>query len=111
LNKGPFVEEGRAIRNDLLFVLAIVQITQVGLQQISPKNIACAACHTQLLYPFDLAPCDFYLFHTVKAKFEGIQVADQDQFFQRLHRILRGIDQEKLNSVFQAWARQVQEVR
>jgi hypothetical protein len=46
----------------------------------------------------------------VKEKLERIQVTDEDQFFKPLQDILRGIDQEELNGVFQAWVRRVQEV-
>jgi hypothetical protein len=46
----------------------------------------------------------------VKEKLEGIQVADEDQFFESLQAILRGINREELNKVFQAWVRRVQEV-
>jgi hypothetical protein len=43
----------------------------------------------------------------VKEKLERIQVADEDQFFESLQEILRGIDQKELNSVFQTWVRWV----
>jgi hypothetical protein len=46
----------------------------------------------------------------MKEKFERIQVTDEDQFFECLQEILRDIDQEELNDVFQAWVRQIQEV-
>jgi hypothetical protein len=36
-------------------------------------------------------------------------MADEDQFFESLQKILRSIDQEELNGVFQAWMWQVQE--
>jgi hypothetical protein len=39
----------------------------------------------------------------VKEKFERAQVADEDQFVESLQAILRDIDQEELNRVFQAW--------
>jgi transposase len=61
-------------------------------------------------YSHDLASSDFYLFPTVKEKFERTQVADEDQFFESIQAILRGIDQEELNKVFQAWVQRVQEV-
>jgi hypothetical protein len=50
------------------------------------------------------------LFSAVKEKVERIQVADKGQFFECLREILRGIDQEDLNGVFQAWMRRLQEV-
>jgi hypothetical protein len=50
------------------------------------------------------------LFPTVKEKLERIQLADEDQFFDCLQEILRGIDLEELNTVFQAWVHRVQEV-
>jgi hypothetical protein len=53
----------------------------------------------------DLASNDFYLFPTVKEKLERIQLADEYQFF-----ILRSLDQQRLNTVFQAWAHRAQEV-
>jgi hypothetical protein len=61
-------------------------------------------------YSFDLAFNDFYLFLTVKEKLERIQLADEDQFFECLQEILRSIDLEKLNIVFQAWMGRAQEV-
>jgi hypothetical protein len=51
-------------------------------------------------YSPDLANSGFYLFPTVKEKLERIQVADEDQFFECLQEILRGIDQEELNAYF-----------
>jgi hypothetical protein len=37
-------------------------------------------------------------------------VADEDEFLKSLQVVLRAIDQEELNRVFQAWARRVEEV-
>jgi hypothetical protein len=37
-------------------------------------------------------------------------MANEDQFLESLQEILRDIDQEELNSIFQAWVRRVQEV-
>jgi histone-lysine N-methyltransferase SETMAR len=59
-------------------------------------------------YSPDLAPCDFYLFPTVKEKLERTQVADEEQFFESIRAILKRIDQEELNGVFQAWVQRVQ---
>jgi hypothetical protein len=39
----------------------------------------------------------------VKEKLEGTQVADEDQFLESLQAILRSIDREELNKIFQAW--------
>jgi hypothetical protein len=61
-------------------------------------------------YSPDLTPSDFYLFPTVKEKLERTQVADEEQFLESLRAILRGIDQEELNRVFQAWVRRIQKV-
>jgi hypothetical protein len=61
-------------------------------------------------YSPDLAPSDFYLFPTVKERLEGIQLADEDQFFESLQEILNGLDHEELNAIFRAWVRLVQEV-
>jgi hypothetical protein len=46
----------------------------------------------------------------VKEKLKRTQVADEDQFFESLQEILRGLDREELNRVFQAWVGRVQEV-
>jgi hypothetical protein len=62
-------------------------------------------------YSLNLAFSDFYLFPTVKEKLERIQLADEDQFFECLQEVLRGIDLEKSNTVFKAWVGRVQEVR
>jgi hypothetical protein len=37
-------------------------------------------------------------------------MADEDQFFESLEAILRGIDQEELNRVFQAWVERFRKV-
>jgi hypothetical protein len=50
------------------------------------------------------------LFVSYIKKLERIQVADEDQFCERLQKILRSIDQEELKGVFQAWVWWVQEV-
>jgi hypothetical protein len=50
------------------------------------------------------------LFPTVKEKLERIQLADEPQFFECLQEILKGLDQQELNNVFQAWVQRVQEV-
>jgi hypothetical protein len=47
----------------------------------------------------------------VKENPEQIQVADEDQFFESLQEILKDIDQEELNGIFQAWVSRVQERR
>jgi hypothetical protein len=46
----------------------------------------------------------------MKEKLERTQVADEDQFFESLEAILRLIDQEELNRVFQAWVERVRKV-
>jgi hypothetical protein len=61
-------------------------------------------------YSPELAPSDFYLFPTGKEKLERIQVADEEEFFESIQAILRGMDQGELNRVFQACVQQVQEV-
>jgi hypothetical protein len=53
-------------------------------------------------YSPDLASSDFYLFATANEKLERTQVADEYQFSESLQAILRGINQEELNKVFQA---------
>jgi hypothetical protein len=53
-------------------------------------------------YSSDLAFSDFYLFPTINKKLERIQLADENQFFKCLQEVVRGIDLEKLNTVFQA---------
>jgi hypothetical protein len=37
-------------------------------------------------------------------------VIDEDQFLESLQEILRGLDQQELKGVFQAWMQRVQEV-
>jgi hypothetical protein len=61
-------------------------------------------------YSPNLAISDLYLFSTVKEKLERIHLADEDQFFECLQGVLRGLDQQELNRVFQVWVRRVQEV-
>jgi hypothetical protein len=100
----------RRIRNDLWFISTIAEFTQVKLQQIGSKNMACAACHTHPPYSPDLASSDFYLFCTIKEKLERIHVAYEDPFFESFQEIVRGLDQQYLNNVFQAWVRQIHEV-
>jgi hypothetical protein len=45
-------------------------------------------------------PSDSYLFPIVKEDFERAQVADEDQFFECMQEILRGLDQLELNNFF-----------
>jgi hypothetical protein len=66
---------------------------------------------SQISYSPDLTTSDFSLFSTVEGKLERTQMADEDQFSGSMQAILRRIDQEELNRVFQAWIRRVQEVR
>jgi hypothetical protein len=61
-------------------------------------------------YSHNLATSDLYLFYTGKEKLERIHLADEDQFFECLQGVLRGLDQRELNRVFQASVRRVQEV-
>jgi hypothetical protein len=61
-------------------------------------------------YSPNLATSDLYLFSTVKQKLERIHLADEDQFFECLQRVLRSLDRQELNRAFQAWMRRVQEV-
>jgi hypothetical protein len=61
-------------------------------------------------YSPDLARSDFYLFPRVKERLERTHVADEDEFFESLQGILRGIDQGELNRVFQAWVQRAQEI-
>jgi hypothetical protein len=57
----------------------------------------------------DLALSDFHLFPTVK-KIRTDSSGWRRQAFESLQAILRGIDREELNRVFQGWVRRVQEV-
>jgi hypothetical protein len=84
-----------------------VHTSRVSKDWLEEHNILCIA-HPP--YSSDLALSDFYMFPTVKEKLERIQLADEDQFFECLQEVLRGIDLEELNTVFQAWVRRVQEV-
>jgi hypothetical protein len=53
---------------------------------------------------------NLYLFPTVKEKLERIHLADEDQFFECLRGAVKGLDQQELNRVFQAWVGRVQAV-
>jgi hypothetical protein len=46
----------------------------------------------------------------VKQKLERVHLADKDKFFECVQEILRDLDQQELNRVFQASVRRVQEV-
>jgi hypothetical protein len=61
-------------------------------------------------YSPNLATSDLYLFSPVKKKLELIHLADEDQFLECLQEALRGLDQQELNRVFQAWVRRIQEI-
>jgi hypothetical protein len=61
-------------------------------------------------YSLDLVFNDFYLFPTVKERPERIRLANEDQFFECLQGVLRGLDQQELNTAFQTWVGRVQEV-
>jgi hypothetical protein len=75
-----------------------VHISRVSTDWLEQHNILRMPHHP---YSPDLASSDFYLFPTVKEKLERIQLADEDQFFECLQEILRGLDQQELNTVFQ----------
>jgi hypothetical protein len=53
-------------------------------------------------YSPDVASSNFYLFLIIKEQLERIQVADEDQFLKCLQEMLKGLDQQELDSVFQA---------
>jgi hypothetical protein len=61
-------------------------------------------------YSSDIASGDFYLFRTVNEKLERIQLADDDHHFECLQGVLRRMDLEELNAIFQAWVSRAQEV-
>jgi hypothetical protein len=61
-------------------------------------------------YSPNLATSDLYLFSTVKDKLERIHLPNEDQFFECLQGVLRGLDRQELNCAFQASVRRVQEV-
>jgi hypothetical protein len=60
-------------------------------------------------YLRDLPSSDFDLLFTMKEKFERIQVRQEDQLFECLQEISKGINHDELNRVFRAWVKQVQE--
>jgi hypothetical protein len=62
------------------------------------------------LYSPNLVTSDLYLFSTVKEKLERIHLADEDQFFECLQGVLKGLDQQELNCVFQASGQRVQKI-
>jgi hypothetical protein len=61
-------------------------------------------------YSPDRATNDLYLFSTVKGKLERIQLTDEDQFLECPQEVLRVLDHQELNRVFQASVRRVEEV-
>jgi hypothetical protein len=61
-------------------------------------------------YSHNLATSDLYLFSTVKEKLEWIHLADEDHFFECLQGVVKGLDQQELNRVFQASVSRIQEV-
>jgi hypothetical protein len=69
--------------------------------------MACATCYTHLPYSPDLAPSDLNLFLTVKEKLERIYLIQEHSFFECLQEIVKDIDQNELNGIFQAWVRRV----
>jgi hypothetical protein len=50
------------------------------------------------------------LFSTIKEILEWIHLADENEFLECLQGVLRGLDQQELNRVFQASVHRVQEV-
>jgi hypothetical protein len=60
-------------------------------------------------YSHNLAISDLYLFSTVKEKLERIHLAHENQFLECLQGVLRGLDQQELNRVFQISVHRVQE--
>jgi hypothetical protein len=50
------------------------------------------------------------LYFLQSKKLERIQLADEDQFVERLQGVLTGLDGQELNPVFQAWVRGVQQI-
>jgi hypothetical protein len=84
-----------------------VQTSRVSTDWLEENNIL-RMPHTP--YSPDMAPSDLYLFPTVKEKLECIQLADEDQFFECVQGVLRGLDQQELNIIFQAWVHRVQKV-
>jgi hypothetical protein len=95
--------------NNLWFISTIVLFTQIGFQQIGLKNTVFSACHINhihIIWSLLTSTC----FLQSKKKLERIQLADEDQFFECLQEVLMSLDQQELNTVFQAWMRRVQEV-
>jgi hypothetical protein len=82
--------------------------SQIAAKHLIAEEIIEAVCHTNQLYSPDVASSDFYLFLLVKEKRERTHVAVEDQFFESLQAIVRRIDREELNRVFQDSVRRVQ---
>jgi hypothetical protein len=55
------------------------------------------------LNSLDLAPSDFYLFLTIKAKPKDIQMVDEKDLFYRLQEILNSISRKELDKVVDTW--------
>jgi hypothetical protein len=72
------------------------------------KNAVFRTCHTHrtdLTWPLLTSICFLQ-----SKKLERIQLADEDQFFESLQEIFRGLDQQELNAVFQTWMPRVQKI-
>jgi hypothetical protein len=54
-------------------------------------------------YSPDLAPSNFYLFHTVKEMLEHPSITDEDQLFNEVHIIMRSTPGKELERVCEAW--------
>jgi hypothetical protein len=55
------------------------------------------------LYSLDLAPCDFFLFGSVKRKLVGKQYETPEDFVSEVRKIIERIHQDVLKSVFEWW--------
>jgi hypothetical protein len=96
------------MKDDIWFISTIALFIQVGFQQIGLKNTIFSACHAHrihLIWPLVTPTCFLQ-----SKKLERIQLADEDQCFECLQEVLSGLDQQELNTVFQALVHRVQEV-
>jgi hypothetical protein len=107
-NKRSFLDEGRRMKKTCGSSRQLLCSHKSGFNRLAWRK--CILRMPYQSYSPDLAPSDFYLFPTVKGKLERIQLADKDQLFECLQEILRYLDQQELNTIFQAWVSRVQEV-
>jgi hypothetical protein len=99
-NKWSFLDEGRRMKYDSWFISTIALFTQVGFQQIGLKNTVFSACHTHHIHLIWPTVTSTSFLQSKKIRTDS--VCWRGPVFKCLQDILRGLDQQELNGVFQA---------